>query len=223
MRKLLLPVVIILFGVILTGCGTPPPLKSDTYLHDNSLLSLDPCGPPCFRGIKVSETTFSDAVTKIKADPLFSNVQTQDSPPQAAWSTKDGVACCQLTADQKTGLVDGIVIRTAPTMALGDVITKYGDPPYTSVLADDYSQDEVALGLVYPKSGNVIWIMPGNAKSDVNASSPVVMVLYLDPAKFDDLLATATLQGWLGYKPYQAYKSAQPVLTPRVTLTPAPQ
>jgi hypothetical protein len=199
---------------------TPPPLKSDAYLHDNSLISQDSCGPLCFRGITINETTYFDAVTKIKADPLFSNVQIQYNPLQAAWSTKDGVGCCQLTSDQTTGLVNYIVVRTAPIMSLGDVIAKYGEPPYTSVSTDDYSPDEVALGLVYPKTGNVIWIMPGNVNSNVTASSPVVMVSYFDPRSFDGLLVTATLEGWLGYKPYRVYKAAPPVLTPRVTLTP---
>src|SRR4051794_7270085 len=111
MRK---PVSLILFfavlSIVVSACGTPPPLKSDKYLSDNSLISQDPCGPPCFRGITVGQTTYTDALTKIKADTTFTSVQTEDNPPRAAWNTAAGEACCQIVANKDTGLIDAIVV-----------------------------------------------------------------------------------------------------------------
>lgn len=224
MKKALLALVLVLLGFSLAGCGTPPPLVSDKYLKDNSLVSTVPCGPPCFQDITVGKTTFADALTKVRANPLFSNVQSQDNPPQAAWATTDGEACCQMTADAQTGFVDAILLRVAPVMKAKEVVDKLGPPAYVSVLQEDYSADEVAMGLVYPATGNVIWIMPGNKDGVVEEGDPVVVVLYLNPDRFQELLDTATLSGWQGFGVnFSNYRAATPVLTPRVTLTPAPQ
>lgn len=222
MRRALLPVMLLVFGLIVAGCGTPPPLVSDKYLNDTSLLGSDPnCTAPCFQGITIGQTTFADALSKVKANTLFDNVQSQDNPPQAAWNAKGGEACCQMTADATSGVVDAVLLRVAPVMKIKDVISKLGEPAYVSVLPQDYSETETALGLVYPKTGNIVWVMPGNGASNVDENDPVVIVLYLDPAKFQEVLDTATLQGWNGYRAYADYRTATPVLTPRVTLTPS--
>src|SRR3954471_19155346 len=58
-----LVVVFIVVSLFVSACGSPPPLKSDKYLGDTSLVSGDAsCAPPCFRGITVGKTTFSDAL-----------------------------------------------------------------------------------------------------------------------------------------------------------------
>jgi len=218
MKKALLPAVLILFGLILAGCGSPPPLRSDKYLDDQSFLTQKPCGSPCYQNITLGQTTFADAVTKVKANPLFSDVQTQDNPPQASWKTAGGELCCQMQANDK-GIVFNLLIRLAPKITTKQIVDVYGPPDY--VLPQDYTDDEVALGLVYPKLGNVVWVVPGNASSTLAESSPAVLLLYIDPANFSDAIAVATLQGWAGYKEYKAYKQFTPVVTPRVTLTPA--
>ena len=61
-----------------------------------------------------------------------------------------------MTADQRTGIVDAILLRVAPAMTVDEIIQKLGEPPYVSVLTADYSATETALGLVYPETGNVI-------------------------------------------------------------------
>jgi len=66
----------------------------------------------------------------------------------------------------------------------------------------------------------VLWVMPGNAQSTLDATDPVVIVLYLNPAEFDRLLETAQLNGWLGYASVAEYRAAPLILTPRVTPTP---
>lgn len=217
MKKALLPVVLIVVGLILAGCGSPPSLRSDKYLDDQSFLTKNPCGSPCFQGITLGETTYADAVTKIKNNPMFGGFQTESSP-QAAWKTKDGEVCCQMQANDK-GIVTNLLLRVAPKMTTKQIVDAFGPPQYT--LPQDYTDDEVALGLVYPKMGNVVWVVPGKPDSTLTENSPVVLILYVDPKSFDDAIAVATLQGWAGYKDYKAYKQFTPVVTPRVTLTPA--
>src|SRR5579859_5168110 len=207
-----------LLTVLLASCGAPPPLKSDKYLSDTSLLNPDPsCRGPCFHGITLGKTTYTDALRKVKADTAFSNVQSQDSPPAANWSTKAGEACCQLSANDK-GLVNALLVKVAPGMTAQDVIDKYGKPQYVNSV--DYTDQEVAMALIFPDKGLVTWVSPGDPKSSLDGKSPVVMVLYLDPNDWKSVLDTATLQGWNGFLPYATYKNATPVVTPRITVTP---
>lgn len=220
MKKAFLPAVLLVLVSLVAGCGTPPPLVSQKYLNDNSLISEQPCGAPCFQDITVGQTTFADALSKVRANTLFKDVQSQDDPPQAAWATADGEPCCQMTANKDTGLVDAILLRVAPVMTVADVIAKYGEPEYVSVLQQDYTPEEAAIGLVYPKQGNVLWVMPGNAESTIDETDPVVIVLYLNPQEFDTLIETASLSAWEGYKALSEYRQSTPVVTPKYTLTP---
>src|SRR5215813_13781489 len=142
MRKASSSVILfVILSIALGACGSPPPLKSDKYLADTSLLSQQPCAPPCFQDITAGKTTFTDALDTVKKKTdLFSNVQSQDKPPQAVWSTKDGETCCQIVADETTGIVDIILVRVKPTMTVQQVIDKYGKPAYVSAV--DYTPDE---------------------------------------------------------------------------------
>lgn len=225
MRKAPLLAVLIICGVLIASCAPPPPLKSDKYLNDTSLVDAqDSCAQPCFKDIKIGQTTFVDAVSKIKSNTAFSNPQQQDrstdNPAQAAWSTAAGEQCCNMIEDSKTGIVQALLVRVAPKMTVGSVIKKYDNPPY--IIAGDYSSSESVIQLIYPDKGIIVWVVPGDANSTLQESSPVVAVLYLDIKQLNNLLTTADLRGWDGYKPYKSYITATPVRTavPTVSGTP---
>ncbi len=226
MRKTLtLTFGLVIVGVLTAACGAPPPLQSNTYLKDTSLIataaadSANPCTAPCFHGITPGQTTYTDAIALIKKDAAFSNVQSQDTakPPQASWSTAGGEACCQMTADDK-GVVNALIAKVTPDMTLQQVIDKYGQPKY--VFPVDYSDTEVAIATIYPDQGLVVWVSPGNANSKVAPDSKVVMVLFLDPKTWNDQLSMATLKGWNGFTDYSAYQTETPIVTPAITPTP---
>jgi hypothetical protein len=116
--------------------------------------------------------------------------------------------------------VNALLIKLKPVVTAEEIIKKYGTPSYTTTV--DYSPQEVAIALIFPEVGLITWITPGDANSTVKPTDPAVIILYLDPRDFDNLISTATLQGWNGYLPYRAYKYATPVVTPRMIITPAP-
>lgn len=211
-----------ILAIFAAACGTPPPLKSDKYLSDTSLVAKEnaDCATPCFHGIVPGKTTYTDALSKVKADSAFTSVQSNDNPPSAGWSAASGgEACCQMTANKDSGVVDALVAKVAPKMTLKQVIDKYGEPKYTFPV--DYTADEVAIAVIYPDKGLVVWVSPGNADSSVNASSPVVIILYFNPAEWTTkYLPTGQLLAWTGFQPYKNYQSATPVITPAITPTP---
>ncbi len=220
-RSFALLALLIAASLALSACSPPPPLRSDKYLNDQSLISQTPCGAPCYQNITVGKTTYSDAVAKIKSNPLFSNVQTQDASQTqtaaASWATAGGEDCCQLTTDAR-GVVNALLIKLAPQITAAQVIKQFGTPDY--VTGVDYSSTEVALALIFRKVGVVAWVATGDATSTLQETNPVVVSLYLNPDDFDNLLATATLKGWAGYQSYKAYQTGTPIVTPRVTVTP---
>lgn len=199
---------------------TSAPLKSDKYLNDTSVISGDPCGPPCFANITVGKTKFNDAVTTIKSNKAFANVVTQQSPVQAAWTTAAGEQCCQMSADD-TGTVSAVLLRLAPNVTAKQLLDKFGNPTYITEV--DYSAAEVAVALIFPKVGLVAWVTPGDANSALTPDSPLVVALYLAQDQFNKLIAGATLQGWDGYKPYAAYKASPAIVTPLPAPTVPPQ
>lgn len=223
MKRLLLPAVLIAVGLLLAACGgPPPPLRSDKYLNDRSLITDNPCAAPCFQNIVVGETTFTTALESVKANPLFKDVQSQDNPPQAGWAAVNGDPCCQMTGNAQTGKVDAMLIRVAPTMRIGEAIAKFGPPEYVSVGPQDYSAEEAVLAVLFPKQNVILYVVPGNPASDLDENDPVVAVIYVDPANFSTVVESATLWGWQGYRAYSDYKTATPIVTPRPTLTPTP-
>jgi len=204
-------------GIILVGCGAPPPLKSDKYLNDTTLISAD-AKPATFHDIVIGETKFVDAMNLLKADSAFENVQNQDNPPAANWSAKGGEFCCQMSADKDSGLVNAILVRVAPKITAAQVIEKYGEPKFVNTA--DYSDKEVVLTLIYPDLGIIAWVAPGDANSTIEGTSPVVMYMYFDKKDWQRIQDQGTFQGWMGYKPYAAYKAATAIVTPAVTPTP---
>ncbi len=123
-----------------------------------------------------------------------------------------------MTADQ-SGSIDAVVAKVAPHMTLQQVIDKYGQPKYTFPV--DYTSDEVAVAVIYPDNGLVVWVSPGNASSTVDGNAKVVIVLYFNPKEWTTkYLPTGELQAWAGFQPYKNYQSATPVITPAITPTP---
>jgi hypothetical protein len=216
-------IMLLVGGMVLASCAPPPPLRSDKYLEDTSLITGQPCAAPCFQGIIVGTTTFADAVSMVKSNALFKDVQnrdaTSDQPASAIWNSTSGEQCCQMIADSK-GLVESITLRLAPKMTVGQVIEKLGEPQYT--FSTEYTQEESVIQLLYPEQGIVLLVVPGDAESSLEAGDPAVAVIYLDPLRFQDLIKEATLQGWAGYQSFKTYKDATPIVTAVPTATPAP-
>src|SRR3954468_24096225 len=162
-KTLVTTLAFIVIGGLLAGCGAPPPLKSDKYLKDTTVVDDSSCTTPCFHGITVGQTTYTDALAKVKADPMFANVQNQDKPPAASWSAKDGEACCQLSANPDTGVVNAMLVKLSPKLTAQQIIDKFGEPKYVNSV--DYSDQEVAVAMIYPDKGLVTWVAPGDANS----------------------------------------------------------
>lgn len=225
MKHRLLLLVLPLLVLIVAACAPPPNLLDDTLLQDESLIDGEPCGPPCFRGITPGETRWNDALTIIEDDSEFRDVQTQtdesSSAVQAAWRQGDNQVCCQI-ASQDGEVVTLVLLRTAPTMSLGELIEAHDDPTY--LIGSEFTADQAVISLVYPDTPMVVYVyVDGSETGELTASSEIIGVLYLTPDEMDLLLQTTELHAWEGYQSYQAYQEGEFEVTPSVTLTPLPE
>src|SRR5262245_41534373 len=114
--RFLLPGILVL--VFFAAACTPPNLRNNKFLHDDSLFTTDEtCQVPCWNGITPGETKWSDGLTTLEDTPNFEKPQTQnaESGPAigALWKEKGGDDCCQMvTSDGDT--VSWILLQLAP-------------------------------------------------------------------------------------------------------------
>jgi hypothetical protein len=225
MKKLRLLWLGILALVLVTAaCSPPPELRDNSLLHDTSLITGTPCSAPCWQNITPGQTKWSDALTVVQDNSTMDDPTLQNDPNGSAvvaeWQEKGGQSCCQMfSKDGST--VSIILLRTAPTMTLGQVIDKYGAPPY--LLGSTFTDDQAIMNLVYPDIPMVVYgFVAGAANGRLSASSEIVAVMYLTQEDMDLLLKTSNLHEWAGYQPYAFYDQRAFDVTPSVTLTPTP-
>lgn len=219
---LLLPLVI-----LAAGCLPQPTLRSDLFLDDQSLISGEPCAPPCWNGIVPGETSFVDAISALTADDArFTDPEqsTDGGILQAAWQKAgSGQYCCRVVAGEndQNSPVSYIFLALSPHIIVDQVIDRYGEPEY--VTAFQFTDSEAVIQLVYPEVPMAVTVLVGDPTASLVTNSDVVAVLYMAPEEMELILDTSELQAWNGYQPYAIYAEATPVLTPRITMTPLPE
>jgi hypothetical protein len=214
--------------IISAACAPPPNLRSDKYLHDNSLVSNEPCSAPCWNNITPGETTWDDAVTILEDDPRFDQPQVQaeenTSRIGALWKETGGDDCCQMgTEDGET--VSVILLQLAPDHTLGELIEAQGEPAY--VIGTPGNEDQAIINLFYPDKQLIVLVfVAGAASGELSESSEIIGAYYLTPDQMDLVVNISSLYAWKGYELFSAYapdaENADYVVTPSVTLTPTP-
>ncbi len=215
-------VLVLLLAVAVSACLPQPTFRSEEFLDDQSLLTNEPCEPPCWNGITPGETLWSDAVQIIEDDAQFAGFQTntEGGVIQGAWQ-KAGTSqyCCQMVADTDTSPVRFIFVALSPEIVVDEVLDHYGEPPYVAPF--QFTDAEALIQLVYPDEPLVVFALVGEPSSSLLANSEIVAALYLSQQEMETILEVSELRAWAGYQPYAAYEEGTPVITPIATVTPA--
>ncbi len=218
---ILLPVVLLLTA----ACAPEPTLRSDLFLNDTSVISGEPCAAPCWNGVTPGETTWDEATALVSTDAAFESFETntESGLRQAVWQKAgSGQYCCRLIAnDEADAVVSYIFLALAPGIIVDNVIDAHGDPTYITVFP--FTSAESVIQMIYPEKRMVVSVVVGDSTSSLLANSDVVATLYMSQEEMDLILETTELRAWAGYQSYSAYEQGTPVITPSVTLTPAPE
>ena len=184
-----------------------PPEQSmlnDAYLHDLSLLTKEPCGPPCWQHIRPGQTSMDDAASII--DALDSTLVLESALQNIAFGSNDGVLCCQIFSDDGT-VVSAIVLQLAPKSSLGDVIAINGEPTY--VTGSVISENEALLILIFPDLQLVLNVFVGGPDGLIGGMSPVVAAIYTTPEQLQQVIASVPLDDWKGYQTASTYMDGE--------------
>ncbi|MDX2076822.1 MAG: hypothetical protein SFZ02_10350 [bacterium] len=209
--------ILLLVGLVflIAACAPTPQLRSDRLLKDDSVVSDEPCAPPCWRNIIPGGTKWNDALNIIRDDPTLASLQTRTDEATkqigAAWAQKDGDNCCQMfSEDGQT--VSFIVAQTTPIIRLGEVIEKHGEPSY--IIGDTVSSDQALVSVYYPDIPMLIYVFVEGENGAISDRSEVVGFAYLTSDLMGELLQTSNLHTWDGYKTFNEYMQSEFELTP---------
>jgi hypothetical protein len=210
--RLLLPAVAVL---VMAACAPAPVLRNEKWLHDNSLVTGDPCESPCWNGITPGETSWSDAIAIIENDSTFVDLQTENAeqgPAKgASWRQVDGEPCCDMfTEDGET--VDSMLLRLAPDVKLGEVVEAHGDPTY--VVGTEVTADQAVMNLFYTEPPMLIYVfVAGRESGALSENSEVIGALYMTSDTMQQLIEANSLYAWQGYQSYATYAAARLAVT----------
>lgn len=224
--KKMLFILPLLLMLVAAGCMPQPTLRSELFLHDTSLITREPCAAPCWNNITPGETSWSAALEIIQGDTRFQGVEVntddQEGLIQAVWQPAgSGQFCCRMLAEGEGENVSFLFLALAtPGIIVDQVLNTYGEPTYVTTF--DFTDQESVVQLIYPDVPMVVSALVGTKESSLLANSEIVAMLTMAPDEMALILQTTDLKRWDGYQAYATYVQATPVVTPSVTLTPAP-
>lgn len=205
---------------------TPSPMPTheheagQRFLHDDSLIVSNPdCTAYCWRGIILGETTWDEAIEILEAQPdledfrLDNNKETGEIT--AIFQEVDGEPCCLIYTNaisSPLGGIEQILLQFAPHYTIGQVIENLGEPVYVSVTAVDEKDGNFML--FYPELGLAIYSMVDLKRGGLlQEDTQIFAALYLSPSEMEKVIAGSELVAYDGYKTFDQYYFAQPVIT----------
>ena len=199
---------------LLEGVGTvtigPPDLRSlaDSFLVDTSLVSGEPCAPPCWQNIVPGETSMEDAraIVETAGFAVSENVRSGFQ-----FANESGIACCEIghflgmdgTVSESVAV---ILLRLSPINELGEVIAIYGEP--SAVYTPDPGQGpQDQLSLVFAESRMILTVSVESADEPARLNSKVVDIAYFSDDPMDQIMQLMrTRPRWQGYLSPNAYR-----------------
>lgn len=175
-------------------------LLNDQFLADTSLVTREPCAPPCWQNIVPGETTLTEALSIVQALDGITVMQQAEQGFQ--FGAPDAPPCCQISADE-AHIVDAMILQFAPQMTMSDTIDTYGEPLFFR--GQPYSENEAILWFYYPDLFTMIQVVVPGVDGYLEASSPLVAAYYLTAMDMTEAVAAGTFAPWKGYVSYQDY------------------
>ena len=199
---------ILMILIQLTACSkvseTPIPARPtavDLQIGDGGLFSGNPCGPPCFFGIR-PEITGYDEVIRILSDKQDLNYCKEFDNSKEGGSR--GIKCADsyvISFDQAQSVVTSLGFTPVEEITVQEVVEVYGEPDNISVSTGGYAKTVSTALLFYPqyKMRLLLEEQDGDAYL-VQSSSKVDTIVYLGKTSFQK--SVEWTQEWSGYGEY---------------------
>ncbi len=184
-------------------------LLNDNFLADASLVTAEPCGPPCWQGIVPGQTSLDAAAEIIAALDGITILNADERG--LLLSSQDGGPCCQI-ASIDGELVASILLQFAPQISISEVIAVHGEPPFVS--GQPFTDAEAALSFYYPDSQMLLYVVVPGVNGQLQATSPVVSAIYATEEVMRAAMGAAPFDYWKGYLTYGEYMDGEYDYTP---------
>jgi len=208
----------LLAALFLAACAPTPTLRNDQYLKDNSLISDEPCAAPCWRGITPGDTSWAAALTLLEDDSSLASVEVTQPDPNLPARLVDfndaqgDTRCCRMFSNDGQ-VVSSVLTLLAPTITIGQILEKFGEPTY--YIGEGVTDDQALVSILYPDVPVIIYgFAPGLAEGQLSATSEVIGAIYLTQEDMQTILNQNSLYAWRGYGPLSSLLDGAFDLTP---------
>ena len=185
------------------GCGEPPPV-------DTSLLTGEPCEPPCWEGLTPGVSTEEDVAefmesTRLVDTRTVSRVgMTRGGEVVGVsirWHSTAGRGAAGNRFAIEGGVLQDITIYPDYDLTLERLIERYGPPQkYVSHLSG-YERQWVDVTLYYPTHGFTVYLMLRPDDASLKPESKVDSVWYFRAAPLERFVELECEAGYLGGTP----------------------
>ena len=181
--------------------------------RDNSILTREPCGPPCWMGITPGKTTADDAYkildssSIIKRNSLKRNGSLETGGLLWKWRASGKRISPGLSWED--GVVDKIVLGVNIEISVSEILELYGDPDTITIANGGIPEAwYFIIVLHYPRVGIDFNAYTGEFDSQLNPSTNVEVVTYYPPTTLNELMdqmitksgyTVDDFQSWVGY------------------------
>ncbi len=217
-------VAILLLGMLaISSCtagSTPPATRipsaapTPNAAGDFGILSQQPCGPPCFQGIRPGVTMFDDAGAQLANADLPCAVTEDPSlqPDARSLFCESGDALIWLvsfvagsTVDPATLPVDEIRLRPPVQITVEELVRRYG-PPDSLLASVNAGQRGMLLFYDRLQTSVTLPMQPAPVYYAVERGTPLELVVYQSAAGYEsdqsDAYTLTHAQPWKGYGKY---------------------
>lgn len=215
--KLVVATALLLLGASLASCALGGPV-------DGSLLSGDPCEPPCWQGLVPGVSTVQEVEDVLAASEYVK----QDSVERERWGGFSTIWWESTTSwasgsGRNAAVIQGEMLQVLALcldyeLALEDIVERYGTPEKLWVTRTSLGGAEVAVRLYYPGEGLIVALVlqPSNGYYELEPGSKVIVVRYFAPTSLEGLIdlgesvpfppreyMDTDLADWRGYGPIE--------------------
>jgi hypothetical protein len=190
-------VVLLSLGLLILGmcvsCGEPPPL-------DRSLLTGEPCEPPCWQGLTPGESTEEDVDEFLRTTRFvdgrsvrrgtYTRLTLGGEEVEGVivyWRSFWGLSTCNDFCVEE-GVLDSITICPSPGVTLGRLIERYGPPEKYQVIVPIGQPLHYDVTLFYPTYGFTVDLVVPYDDGMLEPGNSVTTVWYFRAAPLERFL-----------------------------------
>ena len=175
-------------------------LLNNDFLTDPSIVTGEPCGPPCWQTVTPGETSLAGAMETVAA---LEGIAIVESGETGFLFGKQGAEPCCQVASQDGQVVTTILLQYAPRIGIGDMFGVYGEPPLVS--GQPFAESEAVLSFYYPEQNMLLYAMVPGTDGQLEETSPLISVVFSTAAVLEQVFADTPFDYWKGYLKYSDY------------------